>query len=52
MVGIITGREVVAHFALIWREFGLLCLVRCVRACVNRRRTTFLDIVFDPRKLP
>ena len=44
MEGVITGREVLAHFRLIWREFGFRCLLRCLRASVLRQRSTFLSI--------
>jgi hypothetical protein len=45
MRGVITGRDVVANLALIWREFGAGCVVRCLVAFVSRRPTTFLDVV-------
>lgn len=47
MDGVITGREVVSNFGLIWREFGTRTLYRCVRACLWGRRTTFLDIIWE-----
>ena len=50
MNGVITGRELVSHFRLIWREFGLGCLVRCVACCLARRRRTFLEIAWESRR--
>ena len=44
MRGLITHREVLANFGLIWREFGPGCVARCLFALVTRRRTTFLDL--------
>ncbi len=46
MHGVITGRDVVFNLKLIWREFGFLCLVRCLFACASVRRTTFLEVAF------
>lgn len=43
MRGVITTRDVVANLGLIWREFGTICLYRCVRAVLTRSPTTFLD---------
>jgi hypothetical protein len=47
MDGVIRGAEVLKHARLIWREFGLRALVRCVRTCVVGRRTTFLDVIWE-----
>ena len=47
MVGVITGKEVAANFRLIWREFGLRCLLRCLRVAVVGPRTTFLDLIWE-----
>ncbi|HZA50765.1 MAG TPA: hypothetical protein VE549_08490 [Myxococcaceae bacterium] len=44
MRGLITHREVLANFGLIWREFGPGCVARCLFALVTRRRTTFLAV--------
>jgi hypothetical protein len=49
MRGLITHREVLANFGLIWREFGLRCVARCLMAIVTRRRTTFLDVAVVAR---
>ncbi len=50
MNGVIRGRDVVANAGLIVREFGLPCLVRCLRACLFGPRTTFLDCVWGQEK--
>jgi hypothetical protein len=44
MRGVITTRDVVIHLGLIWREFGTLCVYRCIRALVRNEPTTFLDV--------
>lgn len=43
--GIITTRDVLAHFPLICREFGLKVAGRCIWAIVSRRKTTFLALI-------
>jgi hypothetical protein len=46
MVGLITSRDLVTHSALIVREFGARCYVRCVwRALIARRAVTFLECI-------
>ena len=42
--GVITSRDVIKNLPLIWREFGTLCALKCIRAVVRRERTTFLDV--------
>jgi hypothetical protein len=44
MRGVITLRDVLANVALVRREFGSGCVVRCLFAALSRRRTTFLEI--------
>ena len=44
MLGVITLRDVMAHLGLIRREFGSLCVMRCLLAALSRRRTTFLEV--------
>lgn len=44
MRGVITLRDVLANVALVRREFGSGCVVRCLLAALSRRRTTFLEI--------
>ncbi len=46
MRGVITHREVVRNLGLIAREFGVLCLLRCLFACATGRHTTFLEVAF------
>jgi hypothetical protein len=47
MDGVIRGRDVLANARVIAREYGVWCLVRCLRACLFGPRTTFLDIVWE-----
>lgn len=44
MRGVITLRDVLDNLGLIAREFGPLCVARCLLASVGRRRTTFLEV--------
>lgn len=46
MLGVITGREVLSNVVLIYREFGALCLARCLWALASGRRCTFLQVAF------
>jgi hypothetical protein len=46
MVGVITGRDVVLNCRLIYREFGLRCLVRCLWVASSGQRSTFLEVAF------
>lgn len=48
MHGVITSRDVLQNFRLIYREFGLRCLLRCLWCSVDPhpKRTTFLDLAF------
>ena len=43
--GVITGRHVIRHGAVIVREFGAAAYFRCCMALLLRRKTTFLDCV-------
>ena len=45
MKGLITSREVVLHAFTIIRLWGLPTYVRCLRATVSRKPTTFLAVV-------
>ena len=49
MRGVITLRDVLANLGVVLREFGALCVVRCLLASVRRQRTTFLDIAVRGR---
>lgn len=44
MRGVITLRDVLANLNLVVREYGALCVVRCLIASVCRQQTTFLEI--------
>lgn len=50
MDGVIRGRDVLANARLIVSEFGLRCLIRCLRVCVFGPRSTFLDCVWEKPK--
>jgi hypothetical protein len=45
MSGFITGRHVVLHTFTIIRLWGLRAYLRCLRATVSRRPTTFLAVI-------
>lgn len=45
MKGLITSKELVTHAVTIVRLWGLPTYLRCLRAVVSRRPTTFLAIV-------
>jgi hypothetical protein len=45
MKGLITGRDVVVHAFTIIRLWGWPTYLRCLRATVSRRPTTFLAVV-------
>jgi hypothetical protein len=45
MRGLITGRDVVLHAFTIARLWGLPIWLRCLRATLSRRPTTFLAVV-------
>ena len=44
--GVITTKEVLRHSGTILREFGAATYLRCCKAIVLRRRTTFLSCIF------
>jgi hypothetical protein len=48
MNGIITTREVFENLALIRREFGTRCCLRCLVALLRGRPTTFLECAVAP----
>ena len=48
MKGVITGREVLSNLWLVWKEFGTVCVVRCLIATLQGRGATFLDIAVKP----
>ncbi len=45
MRGVITPRDVLRHSLLIVRLWGPRCYVRCLRAALSARRSTFLEVV-------
>lgn len=45
MRGVITGRDVVRHSITIIRLFGPRAYVRCLRAALSSRPSTFLEAV-------
>jgi hypothetical protein len=47
--GVITNREVLANLGLIYREFGVGCLARCLWVVMTRKPTTFLEVVLPHR---
>ena len=49
MRGLITGRDVVLHAFPIIRLWGLPTYLRCLRATLSRRPTTFLAVVYACR---
>jgi hypothetical protein len=52
MRGVITTRDILANARLIWREFGLGCLLRCLWVCLDGRETTFLDVALRESRRP
>jgi hypothetical protein len=44
MRGVITHRDILANLGVVWREFGVLCVLKCLLVWVSGRRTTFLDV--------
>ncbi|HYY51658.1 MAG TPA: hypothetical protein VE755_02245 [Myxococcales bacterium] len=45
--GVITTKDVLRHSGTIVREFGAGVYVRCCMAILLRKRTTFLNCVFE-----
>jgi hypothetical protein len=46
MQGVITTRDVILHSFTIIRLWGVTAYLRCLRAAVSTRRTTFLAVVW------
>ncbi len=46
MRGVITGKDVVRHTVTILRLWGPRCYLRCLRAAMSSRPTTFLETVW------
>jgi hypothetical protein len=49
MQGTITTRDVVLHAVTIVRFWGPRAYLRCLRAALGRRPTTFLTVVYGRR---
>ncbi len=47
MRGVITGKEVLAHSVTILRLWGPRCYLRCLRAALSSKPTTFLETVWS-----
>jgi len=45
--GVITTKEVLRHGGIIVREFGAAAYLRCCMAILLRKKTTFLNCVWD-----
>ena len=45
--GVISAKEVLLNGGSIARGFGLRSYLRCLLALFSRRRTTFLEVVWD-----
>jgi hypothetical protein len=45
MRGVITGRDVFRHSVMIVRLFGARTYLRCLRASLSSRPSTFLEVV-------
>ena len=44
--GLITSKDVLRNAGSIVRGYGLLPYLRCIRALLSNRRTTFLELVW------
>jgi hypothetical protein len=44
--GLITSKHVLWHAGIIVREYGFRGYLRCLRALMSRRRTTFLELIW------
>jgi hypothetical protein len=47
MRGVITGKDVLRHSFTIVKVWGLRRYVRCLRAGLSRRPSTFLEVVYE-----
>ena len=48
MKGVITGRDVLSNLWVVWREFGVTCVCKCLIACVSGTPSTFLEVAVKP----
>jgi hypothetical protein len=44
--GLITSKHVLRHAGTIVRGYGFWGYLRCLRALLSRRRTTFLELIW------
>jgi hypothetical protein len=44
--GLISGKDVLRHAGNIVGSYGFLPYLRCLRALLSRRRTTFLELIW------
>jgi hypothetical protein len=50
MRGVITSSDVLWHSWTIIRCWGPRCYLRCVRAALSSRRSTFLEVACSPER--
>ena len=50
MIGTITGKDVVLHSITIIQSWGPRAYLRCLRAALARRPTTFLSALYAGRR--
>jgi hypothetical protein len=48
IAGVITTKHVVLHSVAIVQDFGLRTWLNCCKAILTNRRTTFLELVWQP----
>jgi len=47
IAGVVTTKDVLLHSPSIVNDFGLRTWLNCCRALLRRRRTTFLELVWQ-----
>ena len=52
MRGVITGKDVFLHAFGIVRLWGVSTYLRCLRAAISRKPSTFLGVLYSPRGGP
>src|SRR3981189_1011724 len=48
IAGVVTTKDVLLHSAAIVHDFGLRTWLSCCKAILTNRRTTFLELVWQP----
>ena len=48
IAGVVTTKDVLLHPAAIVHDFGLRTWLSCCKAILTNRRTTFLELVWQP----